>query len=1551
MNEVILQRTSRHRSLYSPDFEHDSCGVGFIASINGRRTNRVLRYGLTSLCNLAHRGAVDADAKTGDGAGVTTQIPYKIFAAEMKRLGHRLFKDSDLGIGFLFLPHDNAYAQARAKAITEEVLAKRGLFLFGWRDTPINVHVLGDTAQLTMPRVEQVLIGRPWGMGDEDYERRLFLSRNEIEKRAAQAQIKHFYIPSFSHRTVTYKGLLTSQTLDKFYKDLANPEYETALCVYHQRYSTNTFPTWPLCQPFRMLGHNGEINTRRGNVNWMSAREAELQADFWGEDIEMLKPIIQPGGSDSAELDNSLEALVLSGRGILHAMTMLVPPAWRSDKSMSPELSAFYDYHRCFNEPWDGPAAVAFTDGIIAGACLDRNGLRPARYTITEDGMFSLGSEVGSAGLDDSKVIEKGQLGPGEMIAVNTAEGKLLKDAEIKASLAARRPYGRWLKENLFLLREHVRPLEEPAGPLDILSLTQRQTSFGYTSEELEMILKPMIKDASEGVGSMGDDTPLAVLSLQPRLLYSYFKQLFAQVTNPPIDPIREKLVMSIVTNLGWRRNLLDETAEHARLVRLESPVLFENELEALKGLEIHGYPSATLSATWPVAEGEEGLEKAVDRLRAEANDAVDRGARILILSDRGVDDANAGVPMLLAIGAVHHHLIRVGKRMRAGLICESGEVRDVHQLACLIGFGAGAICPYLAFETSREIMDKARVEAAQAVAKAALGSDPAKLQRAEAAERDLRAINYARALENYRKAMENGLLKIMSKMGISVLGSYCGAQIFEAIGVGHPVIEKCFRGTASQVGGIGFKQIAAESLARHSKGFGGPVPADKEGKPALDDPGYYRFRRHGERHAVTPPVIQTFHAFVRSGKPEDYKAYVAELLQNRPLALRDLLEFVPASTGPVPLEEVEPIEEIRRRFTTAGMSLGALSPEAHECLAIAMNRIGGKSNSGEGGEDSERFSRRENGDLANSAIKQVASGRFGVNAAYLASAKEIEIKMAQGSKPGEGGQLPGHKVSGIIARLRHTVPGVMLISPPPHHDIYSIEDLAQLIYDLKQVNPRARVCVKLVAEAGVGTIAAGVAKAHADIILISGHEGGTGASPLSSIKNAGSAWELGVAETQQVLMINGLRNRITLRADGGMRTGSDIVHATILGAEEYNFGTAAVIAAGCVYVRQCHLNTCPVGVATQDERLRAKFKGKPENVINFFNGVAQEVREIMASLGVRTVNELIGRPEFLRQRLVPGHPKANMVDLSRLLANVAAGEEGVLRYNTHNRNDGWPERPLDDAIMQDAKDAITGQQPLSLSYKVRNIHRSIGAKVSGEVGYQHGEQGLPPGSLELKLEGSAGQSLGAFLSPGISLVLEGEANDYVGKSMSGGEIVVRPPADSKFLAHDNSIIGNTVLYGATGGALFASGRAGERFAVRNSGAAAVVEGIGDHGCEYMTNGTIVVLGRTGKNFGAGMTGGVAYVLDLEEKFPSLYNAQLVALDRLGAEDIPVLQQLIYQHLEKTESERARRILADWPHFEPKFWRVSPHTPLAKPVETKAAGETVITEEVTAAQP
>ncbi len=1569
MNHSLPHHQSR-LSLYDPAHEHDACGVGMVAQIDGTRSNRILKVGLHSLCGLMHRGALDADSRTGDGAGITTQIPYQLFRKVITALGHQLYNDTDLGVGMMFLPHQNLYAQARAKAITEEVVAKRGLFLFGWRPVPVLPHVLGNKAFSTMPTIQQVLMGRPEGMNDNDFERRLFLARNEIEDRAAQDKIEEFYILSFSHRMLVYKGLLVAASLEKFYPDLANPDYETALCVYHQRYSTNTFPTWPLAHPFRMLSHNGEINTVRGNRQWTKAREAEIKADFWGADVDLLKPIIQSGGSDSSSLDNVLEILTMSGRSLLHAMTMLVPPSWRTDKNISSELAAFFQYHTCLCEPWDGPAALVFTDGTTVAACLDRNGLRPARYEISEDGIFSIGSEMGTSGLDQVAIVEKGRLAPGEMIAVDTAQGKLLRDAEIKQRLSTERDYTKMVAENLIKMPSiEAHEIQEPIEKISLPQLTQQQISFGYSSEELDMVFKPMVHDGAEAVGSMGSDTPLAVLSLRPRLLFTYFQQLFAQVTNPPIDPIRERSVMSLFTAMGWKRNLLAATPEHAQQITIDSPILLTEELERLKNIGgVHKI--LTVSTLWKASTGASGIAPAIDQLCQQAEAAVDQGARMVILSDSGVDAEQVPIPSLLAVGAVHHHLTRVGKRMKASLICQTGEARDVHQMACLIGYGASAIHPYLALETIHSILSKEK--------------EP---------------IAWSEALLNYKKALCNGLLKIMSKMGISVVGSYRGAQTFEAIGLSSALIEACFDSTSSKLEGIGFEEIAEESLARHQLAFAPateeeaartqkaefafklaegderqgvdgaqrlsvykildgastdttqPIAASVEFQGKLPDAGFYRFRRAGEIHVVTPPVIKNFHTFIRTGKAEDYQAYVAAVLTNRPHSLRNLLTFVPKES--VPLEEVEPIEEIRRRFTTAGMSLGALSPEAHETLAIAMNRIGGKSNSGEGGEDPERYKRRENGDWANSAIKQIASGRFGVSAAYLASAKEIEIKMAQGAKPGEGGQLPGIKVNHYIATLRHAVPGVTLISPPPHHDIYSIEDLAQLIYDLKQVNPRARVCVKLVAEAGVGTIAAGVAKAHADIILISGHEGGTGAAPLSSIKHAGGPWELGLAEAHQVLLLNQLRNRVTLRTDGGMRTGEDIVYATLLGAEEYNFGTAALIAMGCVYVRQCHLNNCPVGVATLDERLRGKFKGKPENVVNYFNAVAEEVRQIMARLGFRTIDEMVGRTEYLQQQKVEGHPKANKLKLDRMLHDVVAHDPTAIRHATRDRNDPEHDQPLDDIILQDAEETIRDGRAVELSYKVNNTNRSVGTKVSGAIAFHYGAEGLPEGTLEIQLKGTAGQSLGAFLSPGITLSLVGEANDYVGKSMSGGRIVIRPRKKRRFAAEENVIAGNTIMYGAIGGTVFLNGRAGERFCVRNSGATAVVEGIGDHGCEYMTGGTVVVLGATGKNFAAGMTGGVAYIFDPEEKFLSRYNSQLVTAQRFTSQDsVEDLKSLIEQHHVLTGSEIAQKILSDWPQSQIHFWRVSPHLPVAKPVELEVKQEdeqtsTIITEAIT----
>jgi len=1515
LNQAILDRTESFHGLYDPAFEHDACGVGMVASIKGVRSNSILKKALTCVCNLIHRGAMDADAKTGDGAGVLTQIPYKLFRPEVEKMGYKLFQDSDLGVGMMFLPND-PYTQARCRHITEVVLGEHKLFIFGWRTVPVNRAVLGEKALRTCPDIEQILVGRPDPsvMSDDEFERKLFLCRNQIEDQAESQGIKDFYIPSFSSRTIVYKGLLAAPTLERFYLDLRDPNYTTALAVFHQRYSTNTFPTWPLSQSCRMLSHNGEINTVAGNRLWTKAREPELKSPLFGDAIKKLRPIIQPGGSDSSSLDNALEVLVMGGRDILHSMLMLVPAAWQGDASTPTEVKEFYEYHQTLNEPWDGPAALVFSDGRTIGACLDRNGLRPARFKITEDGLFTLGSEVGLLTIDDARVIEKGRLGPGEMIAIDTVKGTLLKNDEIKAGYAKKQPYGKWLRENI---KDIEGKLSLDSQPSPGATLLQQQLSAGYTEEELAVtpsILKIMGETGEEAIGSMGDDAPLAVLSKKPRLLYTYFKQLFAQVTNPPIDPIREKLVMSVEVLAGAHRNWLEETPEHARLLRLQSPVLTNPEIQQILALKEDPFKSSTISCRFPVTEGPDGLKKHLDRICAEAEKAVDEGATIIILSDWDIDAGHAPIPMLLATGSVHHHLIRADKRSKASLICESAECRDVHQVACLLGYGASAVNPYAAFATLNGFVTRGELKAGEKI------------------------IDATTAAKNYRSALEKGLLKIMSKMGISTLASYSGAQTFHAIGLHPDVISFAFVGTPSQVKGLNFREIAEETLVRHMRAF---APDAK-----LTDEGVYRFRRDGELHAWTPPVLQSFHTYVgikgvdKAGKWEDYEKYVAAVEEAAPVALRQCLALKKGT--PIPIEEVEPIEDIRRRFTTAGMSLGALSPEAHETLAIAMNRIGGKSNSGEGGEDRVRFTPMENGDSKNSRIKQVASGRFGVTAEYLASATEIEIKMAQGSKPGEGGQIPGHKVSAMIAKLRRSTPGVTLISPPPHHDIYSIEDLAQLIYDLKQVNPRAKVCVKLVAEAGVGTIAAGVAKAYADIVLISGHDGGTGASPLSSVKNAGGPWELGLAEAHQVLLLNGLRNRVTLRTDGGMKTGLDILIAAMLGAEEFNFGTAALIATGCVYVRKCHLNTCPVGVTTQDEKFRAKYKGTPENVVFFFNAVAEEVRRYLASIGARSVNEVIGRTDYLEQREVPDHPKANMLDLSRLLA-MPKVDDGSPRFHTWERNDKLEDRTLDDVILQDAKSTLQTKHPLSLKYKVKNTFRSIGTNLSGEIAYRYGDEGLPENTLNVTLSGSAGQSLGAFLVKGVRLTLVGESNDYVGKGMSGGEIILVPSPTSKFDAAKNSICGNTVLYGATGGALYIRGRAGERFAVRNSGATAVVEGIGDHGCEYMTNGRVIVLGMTGKNFAAGMSGGMAYVLDQEGTFEQRCNKAMVNLQRLSdPEEVKVLKGTIYKHLELTESARAKEILGDWAKFEPLFWKIAPLPPAslapAAPVAANANG-------------
>ena len=1492
------------QSLYDPKFEHDACGVGFVANINGKQEHRVLALAIEALCNLAHRGALDADAKTGDGAGVLFQLPKAFFRKEVEAVGGTLHSDEDLAVGFIFTTLGDSYQISTTKKIVNEALEGVGLHVFGWRDVPTNASVLGDKAKNTQPEMLQVLIGRTGNLSPIEFERKLFLARKRAEKAALEAKIKEFYVPSMSSRTIVYKGMFNAPQLPKFFTDLENPQFITSLAIYHQRYSTNTFPNWNLAHPFRMAAHNGEINTLLGNKNWTRAREREIHSEVWGDQIDELRPIIQENGSDSAAADNAMEVLELSGRDIVHTALMLAPEAWEKTEEMDSDIRAFYKYHACLNEPWDGPAAIVFSDGRTIGATLDRNGLRPARYEVYKDGLIVMGSEIGVVDLPEDQVVKKGRLGPGRILAVDTEAQELILDEEIKKAKATAKPYKAWCDENMFSLTEHAKPFNSGHAPVNLIDHTLQQIAFGWDSEEINIILRPMAEKGMESIGSMGDDTPLAVLSKKPKLLYYYFKQLFAQVTNPPIDSIRERIVMSLSTCMGHRNSWLEETPDHARVIRLDSPFLLDFELESLRNLPAdEGFQSATLACHFAAKEGTSAMKSALDALCDSAENAIDDGACILILSDRGVDAEKAPIPMLLAVGAVHHHLIHQGKRMRASIICETGEARDVQNFACLIGYGASAINPYVAIDTIREDIESGEYS---------------------------ENLTMEAALANYRKAIENGILKIMSKMGISTISSYRGAQIFEAIGISDEVIDHCFFGTTSQIGGVTFDHIAGDTLRRHQAAFASPEEA------ALDEGGNYKVlsKGRGEFHAFNKPVVQTLHKFLRKQGREEFEKYLETVEARDPVTPRDLLQF--RESTPIPIDEVEPIENIRVRFTTAGMSLGALSEEAHECLAIAMNRIGGKSNSGEGGEDRRRFKKDENGDSACSAIKQVASGRFGVTPEYLASAQEIEIKMAQGAKPGEGGQLPGHKVSVTIAKLRHSTPGVPLISPPPHHDIYSIEDLAQLIYDLKQVNPRAKVCVKLVAEAGVGTVAAGVAKAYADVVLISGHDGGTGASPMSSIKHAGLPFELGVAEAHQTLMLNDLRSRIVLRTDGGIKTGSDIVKAALLGAEEFNFGTAALIATGCAMFRVCHLNTCPVGVATQKEELRLKFRGKPENVVAFFDGVAEEVRQLMAQLGFRKFDDLVGRADLLERKASDFMPeeirsKVENLDLSKLLYMVDKTGASP-RIHTRERNERFGDSTLDDRIIVDAKDALNGGSPIKLNYKIKNTDRNIGTKLSGQIGFQYGDAGLRDGTIDITLTGSVGQSFATFLANGVNITLLGEANDYVGKGMNGGQIVIRPQEVSSFEWAENQIAGNTVLYGATGGRLFAAGRAGERFCVRNSGATAVVEGVGDHGCEYMTGGVAIVLGSTGRNFAAGMSGGRAYIYDPDGEFEKQYNKAMVSISRFEDQDEEKeIQGLIYAHLENTESPLANEILKGWKETSQHFWRVIPHAPAAMP--------------------
>ena len=1484
------------RLLYRPEFEHDACGTGFVADKNGRRSYTVLQHAITAVTNLTHRGAVDADAKTGDGAGVMLQLPYGVLEPELRRLGVGLDRREDLAVGMVFLPRDDERARDACRDIVDAAIQRQNLTILGWREVPVDGSVLGDKAALSEPAIEQVLIGRPPGMDDDEYERRLYLARRRAEYFAGLRGFDDLYVASISHRTIVYKGMFVGRQLGRYYRDLQDESYETSIAVFHQRYSTNTFPSWELAQPFRFIAHNGEINTLRGNVNWMDSREGTIDSEAWNGRLAGIGPLVDATGSDSSQLDNALDFYVQSGRSLPHALMMMIPQAYERVPLLDDGVRAFYRYHECLSEPWDGPSALAFSDGRVVGAVLDRNGLRPARYKITHDGLVVMGSEAGILELDDRHVIEKGRLGPGEMLLVDTESGEIRRDLDIKREVASAAPYREWVESGLVPF-EHVDDVGEDLRSGD--ELRRRMLAYGYAKETIETVLQPMVEAGKEPIGSMGDDTPISVLSDRRRPVYSYFKQLFAQVTNPPIDHLREELVMSLTTYLGRRRNIIEPAPDHVRLVALKTPFLTPRELDSLRDDPPGDLVPMTFSARFRGAEGEAGLESALRALARNVDEAVRTGATAIILSHNDVDAEWAPIPMLLAVGAVHHHLIRQGRRMETSIIAETDDANEVHHCATLIGYGAEVVVPRLAFEVA--------VDCVRTGVVADMTDD--------------------QAIHQYRHALEGGILKIMSKMGISTVSSYRGAKIFEALGLHPDVVAECFTGTTSRIGGVTYKRIANDTLALHARGFGSGELQE------LAEDGTYRFRRGLEYHAFNPQVFKALHKAVRDPEDDRFAAYVDAVESRPPSEIRDLLEYLPLCE-PLDVDQVEPAEEIAKRFVSAAMSLGALSKEAHETLAIAMNRLGAKSNSGEGGEDPDRLHRDENGDLRASRIKQVASGRFGVTPEYLASARQLEIKMAQGSKPGEGGQLPGSKVSEDIARVRHSVPGVTLISPPPHHDIYSIEDLAQLIYDLKHANTRAQVAVKLVSEAGIGTIAAGVAKAFADVIHISGADGGTGASPLSSIKHAGLPWELGLAEAQQTLMLNGLRSRVLLRVDGGLKTGRDVIVAAMLGAEEYGFGTAALVAAGCVMARQCHLNTCPVGVATQRDDLRKRFPGKPEHVVEFMLGVARQVRQILADVGARNLNDIIGRIDLLRAKdILPGNDWEHL-DFREVLA-VPDPTWQAPRFHTRERNDRADDDPLDDRILQDARDAIRGwESPVRLDLAVRNVNRAVGTKVAGEIAYAHGDTGLPDGTIQCFFTGSAGQSFGAFCTNGLRLILTGEANDYVGKGMHGGEIVVRPAEDAAFVARENAIAGNTCLYGATGGILFLGGCAGERFAVRNSGGTAVVEGVGDHGCEYMTGGTVVVLGATGRNFAAGMTGGFAYVYDVDGRFEDRYNPQLVDIVRVQDDaDASTLRQLVDRHANQTGSALAQEILGAWDESLRKFWKVVPH-------ETKQAAAT-----------
>ncbi len=1515
--------------LYDPALEKDSCGVGFIADIKGRKSHQIVTDGLQILCNLEHRGAVGADPRMGDGAGILVQIPHKFFAKKCEAIGFKLPAPGEYAVGYLFMPPDKEWRQI-IRDIYAEVIDREGLSLLGWRDVPKDNSSLGESVKPTEPVHLQVFIGRGKKKYSEaEFERRLYILRKAISNaiyRRRERRTSGYYPVSISCRTVIYKGMFLADQLGSYYPDLHDPDFESAIALVHQRFSTNTFPTWSLAHPYRMIAHNGEINTLRGNVNWMAARQASVSSPLFGNDIKKLWPISYEGQSDTACFDNALEFLVQGGYSLAHAMMMMIPEAWAGNPLMDEERRSFYEYNAALMEPWDGPAAIAFTNGRQIGATLDRNGLRPARYFLTNDDRIIMASEMGVLPIPEKDIVKKWRLQPGKMLLVDLDEGRLIPDEELKVTLAKRHPYKVWLARTQIVLEDL--PDAAATAPISNLPLLDRQQAFGYTQEDLKLLMAPMASTGEEAIGSMGTDTPISALSDKPKPLFTYFKQNFAQVTNPPIDPIREELVMSLVSIIGPRPNLFDlEGMSKTKRLEVRQPILSNADLEKIRAIsQMSGdhFQSRTFDITFPAEHGAAGMSWAIDELSERAVDAVRAGCNIIILSDRKMSADRVPIPALLACAAVHHHLIRQGLRTSVGLVLETGEPREVHHYACLAGYGAEAINPYLAFETLTAMKDD-------------LPGKPA---------------DDKEVIKKYIKAVGKGLLKVMSKMGISTYQSYCGAQIFDAIGLRQEFVAKYFTGTHTRIEGVGLPEIAEETVRRHRAAFGdAPIY-----RSMLDVGGDYAVRVRGEDHAWTATTVSTLQHAVRGNSYEQYRAF-AKLLNEQSgylLTIRGLFDIKTAEQDgrkPVPIEEVEPAKNIVRRFSTGAMSFGSISREAHTTLAIAMNRIGGKSNTGEGGEESDRFKPLPNGDSMRSAIKQVASGRFGVTAEYLVNSDMMQIKMAQGAKPGEGGQLPGHKVDKTIAKVRHSTPGVGLISPPPHHDIYSIEDLAQLIFDLKNVNPTGDVSVKLVSEVGVGTVAAGVSKARADHVTISGFEGGTGASPLTSLKHAGSPWEIGLAETHQTLVANRLRSRISVQVDGGIRTGRDVAVGAMLGADEFGFATAPLIAAGCIMMRKCHLNTCPVGVATQDPVLRKRFKGQPEHVINYFFFVAEEVREIMAGLGFRTFNEMVGQMQLLDQRKLVEHWKAKGLDFSKLFMKPLAGKNTPIykcEAQDHKIKD-----VLDRKLIAEAQATLDRGAPVRLQVKINNTNRAAGAMLSGEVAKRYGHAGLPDGSIHVRLIGTAGQSFGAWLAKGITFELEGDANDYVGKGLSGGRIVIRPVAESRIVPEESIIVGNTVLYGAISGECYFRGVAGERFAVRNSGAIAVVEGAGDHCCEYMTGGIVVVLGRTGRNFAAGMSGGIAYVLDEDKTFESRCNMAMVELEPVPEEEAVAereynmqndlethgrvdilhdltsgddarLHRLIGNHARYTGSERAAHMLANWKKYRSLFRKVMP---------------------------